>query len=738
MESPKLKMDELIRLPNIAEKLSDDFLNDLGAKVLEDYHTDKKSREEWEKRNRDAIKLALQVVEKKTTPFIGASNVKFPLVTIAALQFLSRISILTRGRKIVQCDVLGVDHEGKEALRAKRISAHMSYQLVEEDINWIDDDERTKFSTSILGSGFKKTYHDNISGQNISEFVPAYNFVVDYYTKFLDGKCRSTHIIPMDENDILERIRSGLFLKDDSEYKNPAMDESDILKEVRDKAQGVNKPADNEDSPSNILEQYRWIDLDGDGFKEPYIVSVRQSNGKVLRVVANYYDEGDVHRVNDSLVNTYKQERMELISGTVTNIEELKSRLLELDKKISELQNDKYNQIVRIDPTTYFTKYVFLPSPDGGFYGLGLGSLLGPVNAAVDTGINQLIDAASLANKSGGVLGRGVKLKSGNLELDKWTPVDSNGDDIRKNVMQWPVREPSAILFQLVSLLISYGERITGATDIMTGVAPGQNTPAETSRNTIEQGMKIFSGIYQRMHRSFQEELRKIYRLNSIYMANSAKFFDLSTGAGAIISKDDYRKGDVIVKPSADPSTASDSQRQQKALAVSQRSDVSPLYNKYEVEKNLLESFDVSNIESILPDPNGPKALPPPVNPKVQIEQMKEQGRQAERQAEARKDAFDMEVKKFELQQEVQLQEAQILKLFAEVEKLRAEAKGVETGHQIALIEAQIGAARAHRESILKAIDVVSKQRKEAYEQGKAEMASGSGNSKVSGGNEAS
>jgi chaperonin GroES len=737
MDSPKLKMKDMITLPNIAEKLSQDYLESLGTKVLEDYHTDLKSRVDWETRNRDAIKLALQVVEKKTTPFVGASNVKFPLVTIAALQFLSRISILTRGRKIVQCDVLGVDHEGKETERAKRISAHMSYQIVEEDINWIDDDERTKFSTSILGSGFKKTYHDTVSGMNISEFVPAYNFVVDYYTKFLDGKGRSTHIIPMSENDILERVRRGVFLKDE-ESQNPSVEESSILKEVRDKAQGVNKPANNNDSPSQILEQYVWLDLDGDEYKEPYIVSVRQSNGRVLRVVANYYDEGDVHRVNDAKILTLKQKRIELITGVVTDIPEMKKQLSALDKQISELEESKDNLIVRIDPVTYFTKYVFLPSPDGGFYGLGLGSLLGPVNAAVDTGINQLIDAASLANRSGGVLGRGVKLRSGNLELDKWTPVDSNGDDIRKNVMQWPVREPSGILFQLVQLLISYGERITGATDIMTGVAPGQNTPAETSRNTIEQGMKIFSGIYQRMHRSFQEELRKWYRLNTLYMGTSAKFIDLSTGKGAIISIDDYRKGDVIVKPSADPSTASDAQRQQKAVVVSQRADANPLYNKYQTERNFLESFDINNIETILPDPAGPKAVPPPVNPKVQIEQMKLQMKQAELQQQSKTDEFEMEVKKFELQQEVQMQEANILKLMAEVDKLRAEAKGVETGHQIALIEAQIGAARIHRESIMKALDLISKQRKDANEQKQRGMADSTGNTKVSGGNEAS
>ncbi len=726
---PKIKMEKLVRSPNIAEDLDADFLAELGIKVLSDYHTDLTSRDKWEKRNADAIKLALQVVEKKTTPFMGASNVKFPLVTIAALQFLARISILTRGRKIVQCDMLGTDQDGSETKRASRISAHMSYQLIEEDINWIDDDERTKFSTSLIGSGFKKTYYDNISGQNVSEFVPAYNFVVDYYTKFLDGKTRCTHVIPMDENDLLERVRSGIFLEVDLK-DNPAVHEYNAMKEARDKAQGVTRPADQTDAPLDILEQHRWIDLDGDGFKEPYIVSVKQSNGQVLRIVARYYDEGDVHRVNDAQVLRLVHQRREIIASQ-TQLADTSASVASLDKQIEDLKNDKKNLIIRIDPITYFTKFVFLPSPDGGFYGLGLGSLLGPVNAAVDTGINQLIDAATLAISSGGVLGRGIKLKSGNLELNKWTPIDSNGDDIRKNVMQWPVREPSPILFQLIQLLISYGEKITGATDIMTGVAPGQNTPAETSRNTIEQGMKIFSGIYQRMHRSFQEELRKIYRLNALNMGSSAKFLDLSTGTGAIISLEDYRKGDVIVRPSADPATASDSQRQQKAMLVTQRADASSLYNKYETEKSLLEAIEVHNIETILPNPQGPRAIKPPVHPKVQIEQMKQQTKQAELQQKAKEAQFDNEVKAFELKQEAELQQVEILKIIAEVEMIQAETHGVDTGHKIEILKAQLTAAKEHRAATLNALELLSKEMMNEHER-QTGMATTSGDDGVS------
>lgn len=45
-----------------------------------------------------------------------------------------------------------------------------------------------------------------------------------------------------------------------------------------------------------------------------------------------------------------------------------------------------------------YTKFGFVPNPDGGFYDIGFGVLLGPLNESVNTLINQLIDAGTLNN----------------------------------------------------------------------------------------------------------------------------------------------------------------------------------------------------------------------------------------------------------------------------------------------------------------------------------------------------
>jgi chaperonin GroES len=98
-----------------------------------------------------------------------------------------------------------------------------------------------------------------------------------------------------------------------------------------------------------------------------------------------------------------------------------------------------------------------MPSIDGGFYGMGFGSLLMSNNSAINTIINQLIDAGTLNNRQNGFLGRGLKLGSGKgiqLKSGEWKPVVATGDDLRKNVFPMPIREPSQTLFALLGLLI--------------------------------------------------------------------------------------------------------------------------------------------------------------------------------------------------------------------------------------------------------------------------------------------
>jgi len=692
VKTPKLKFATLLDSPNIAKELPQDYLDVLGAQVVEGYRTDRASRSEWEKKNAEGIKLALQVTEAKSFPWAGCSNIKFPLVTIACLQFLSRVAILTKGRQIAKCDVLGLDPSGGEYKRAQRIQSHLSFQLLEDDDSWLDDDEKAKFASSIVGCAFKKTFFDSVGGRNQSPHVPAAKLVVDYYTKDIDKANRVTHELDMTPNMLKERERQGVFLEVDCERQDlPVTSE---LQQVQDEIQGLSAPADETLGITCVLEQHLWLDLDGDGYQEPYVAYVTAETGQVLRLVARFYDKGDVFRKNDSLVRGLENDMLE--AGDVPEV------LARYKSEIKKLQEASDNYILRIEPLKYFTKIPFIPSPDGGFYDLGLGALLGPMNAAVDSLVNQLIDNGTMQNTAGGFLGRGVKMKGGSSGFApfEWKPVDSTGDDLRKNIVPLPVQAPSNVLFQLLGMLVSYSERISGSTDIMSGVSPGQNTPAETSRNTVEQGMKIFSGIYGRQHRAFRRELKKYVELNRLFLEDNVEYFNLVSGEGAMIARDDYQKGKFSVRPSANPAMASETQRQQQAMLLRDAANSTSGYNRYEVEKNFLEAYDVPNIDVIYPDPSGPLAMPPPVDAKMELEMKKLELANAKMQGE-------MQLAIANLQVQALLNQAKIEELSAKATLELAQAEGVDIGHQLAAINAQIGAAKTHQDGILGALSLM-------------------------------
>jgi chaperonin GroES len=84
----------------------------------------------------------------------------------------------------------------------------------------------------------------------------------------------------------------------------------------------------------------------------------------------------------------------------------------------------------------------------------------------------------------------------------------------RSRSFRLPSKEPSKVLFELMTALITSGKELASVAEIFTGKMPGQNTPATTTMATVEQGMKVFTAVYKRIYRSLAEEFKKLYRLN--------------------------------------------------------------------------------------------------------------------------------------------------------------------------------------------------------------------------------
>ena len=511
-EGTTFSLSEILSSDNLAEEIGEDQLGDIGRMVVEDHRLDTESRSEWLDRNADAIDLAMQMRKNKTWPWPNASNVKFPLLTIGAIQFHSRVYPNVVSESPVRCKVFGKDEGGQKAARASRVSQHMSYQLLEEDEEWEENFDALLLSLPITGCEFTKLYYDPVKGYPCSRWVSCRDLVVPYYAESLRDAPRVTHEMQRSPRRIEERVRTGLWRDVDL---GPALQQPPDEGGKRgrsDERTGMNAPSNDPDATRMILEQHRYLDLDGDGYTEPYIVTVDRDTVEVLRIQARFAASG-VKTDGDELLRGALQEaeqRMQELARA-GHIETMRA---EADKIAAVMTSARDGaKVLSIQPVDHFTRYQFLPSIDGGIYGRGFGALTGPLNESVNTIINQLVDAGTLANMQGGFKARGAKLgKAGSLYFrpGEWKEVNCTGDDLRKNLVPMKANAPSPVLFNLLGLLIDYTERVTSITDLMVGQTPGQNTPATTSMSALEQGMSVFTGIFKRVLRSLKQDFRKL------------------------------------------------------------------------------------------------------------------------------------------------------------------------------------------------------------------------------------
>lgn len=651
---------------NLCDRFEDEDLKRIGEVCLNRYQRDVESRKRWVQRSEGALELAMQVQKDKTFPWAGCSNIIFPLVTIAALQFHARAyPVIISGDKVVKCKTIGPDPEGVGKIRAELISDHMSWQLLEQDDEWEEEMDRGLLNVSIVGVGFKKTYYSSEKGHNVSCYVQAKDLVFDYWAKSVETCRTKTHRIPMHRNDVYSAVKAGKFadILEESWYCADASVPTDPVRAEQDLRDGIDQPSPDQDTPFSMLEQHCWMDLDGDGYEEPYIITLEETSGCVVRIVCRFDREEDIKR----------------------NI---------------------HGEIVNIDPWEYFTKIPFIPSPDGSIMDIGFGVFLGPLNESVNSAINQLFDAGTMANTAGGFLGRGAKIRGGVYEFSPfdWQRVDSTGDDLRKNIFPLPVREPSSVMFNLLGLIIDYTNRISGTTEINVGESVGQNTPAETARTMTENGQRIYTAIFKRVWRAMKKEFQKIYQLNSVYLPVRTQF----GAAGKSVGREDYRGSAAQVIPFADPSVASAGERYARAAAVKQLAAGNPAYDVDAVELEVLRSLGITDPERLY---KGAASAPPPEpDIRLQIQQIKTQQAMAELQAKQQQFAMT-------LQMQARMNDAKIAEIQANIVKIYEEGKAIPEKHRIEAFRASLELIREQNKSLdtqLKSIMEIGKNELES------------------------
>lgn len=597
LDGPDMDLAERLRrwieMPNIAVELDDARHGQVADRVARDWRADEATRAEWKENCRRWLDLAQQVAEPKTYPWPGASNVIYPLLTVAAVQFAARAYPgIVRDRDVVRGTVLGDDSgvpmpdplrpgqvlvgpdgaplwlvpPGAKRARATAIGRHMSWQLLDEMAEWEEQTDKLLLKLAIVGTMFRKTYFDPALQRNVSETVDPLMLCIDYHAKSFATAPRITEEIDLYPWEIEERIRAGLFLDHDYGGNHDAGEDSD--------------------APVTFLEQHRRLDLDGDGYAEPYIVTIARDSGKLARIAAGFDMDGVMFDARD-------------------------------------------HRIRRIEAISYYTKFSFIPSPDSAIYDIGFGTLLHPLNAAVNTSLNQMFDAAHLANAGGGFVGSGMSLNTGSVrfQVGEYKVVNTPGATLRENLVPMQFPGPNPVLFQLLGFLVDAGREIASVKDILSGAMPGGNVSGMLGLAVIQQGLKVFSAIFKRIHRSLGAEFRKLYRLNRLYLPDEAGFREGS--AFFRVTRADYEQAGGV-EPVSDPEIVTDMQQLARANFLLAFKD-DPWCDGHEIRRRAFEAAAIGLVDKVL----RPSPAPDPAA----------MARAAELDLRARREAQEMEMR---------------------------------------------------------------------------------------------
>jgi hypothetical protein len=547
---------------NLAELLDDDILDPLGSKLTADYTDYRSSRKDWEDTYRNGLDLLGFKYTKRTEPFRGASGVTHPVLAEAVTQFQAQAyKELLPADGPVRTQILGDETQPKQD-QANRVKDFMNYQIMDQMKEYEPEFDQMLFYLPLSGSTFKKVYYDDLLGRAVSKFVPADDLVVPYSATSLDDAESIMHVIKISENDLRKQQVNGFYK--DIDLQEPQM-KTDEITQKEQELEGVKQQK--QDDIYTLLECHVNLDLEGfeevdstgepTGIKLPYVVTVEESTRQILSIRRNY-------RAEDPL-----------------------------KKKIN-----------------YFVHYKFLPGL--GFYGFGLIHMIGGLSRTATSALRQLLDAGTLSNLPAGFKTRGIRVRDDAqpLQPGEFRDVDAPGGNLRDSFLPLPFKEPSAVLLQLLGVVVNSGQRFAAIADMQVGEG-NDRMAVGTTVALLERGSRVMSAIHKRLYVGLKQEFKLLAEVFKTYLPPEYPY-DVPGATRQIKVQDFDDRVDIL--PVADPNIFSQTQRISLAQTQLQLAQSNPqIHNLYQAYRSMYQAIGIKNVNAILPPPAPMQPMDPSV-----------------------------------------------------------------------------------------------------------------------------
>jgi chaperonin GroES len=675
------KLLSFIGKDNIADEFDEDQLKKCAERVKRQFDQDLESMTDWMNSVEMGLELMKPEFKGKSSPWEGASNYKDPLLTEAAVKFGDKANVeLLRPPELVGSAIIGEDKEKTKAAKGKRVALAMNYQINHDMNDWRDEQARLFYNLPNTGCVFKKTIYNPSQDRCESHTIQYPDFAVNQATKSMET-CRSfSQVLDFSKNDVFERVNSGTWL-DIGLYDN---DDSDGDKDSNEEQEVV----DSTDNGQRYIEQQTFYDFDGDGYEEPYTITIHESTKEVVRIVARFdensifVDLADMSMPLPKAIEIIRQQEQEAFGGT---------RGMELLGMSSQEPDTASLDIIKIVPFQQITKYGFMTAPDGTFLDLGYAHTLGPIVMALNSTTNQLTDRGTLNNLGGGFLAKEFRKSMGisRLKMGQYMHTDVPAEKLQKGIFSNPIQEPSQTLFGLNQEMFTRGQSLLAVVDFSGQIQP--NTPPTTALAIIQEGLIPTTAHFKRIIAAQSSEFRILFRLNQrTFSEDKYKKILQDDQANA---QDDFNTEGLDMVPTSNAEMASKTQRIQTAQIQMEQFDrvLQTGGNPVPLVKNYFESIGSSILQEIYPKEGS-------MSP-AEMEQMKkmQEGQDLQNQI---------------AQQQLQILEREQTRLDKDTEaKVRKVSKEIElmgTEMQENLTKAMLNAEQAESEQVKNAISTYS------------------------------
>lgn len=554
---------------NLIDALDSTSVNSIVQEVHEGVEADVSSRQQWVDNYNSGLELLGLLIEKPAQLNNNTSLVRHPMLAWAIIQGQA----LANGEMLPADGPVKVANEGSlPDGAADALERDLNFYLKTTAKEYYPDTDRALWYLYYGGTIFKKVYRCPLRRRPVSEAVYLPDLIVSNDATTLAHARRVTHQIEgFARNRILQMQAAGWWadVAVTTPMQNPSSTRTTISRIV-----GINPTTTiSADHTHTVRECYTWLDLSRFGFEDKFVKN--KAEGLELPYVLTY------------------------------------DRDSRQGYRLCRNWDPRGGENAHMFARQRFAKWGMIPGI--GYLDQGFLNILGNTELALTALERILVDAGVYSIFPGGVRVKGMRMETNEVRPapGEFPEIDTGGMPINAAIMPLPFKGPAGEVLALLTHLESLGDKMAG-TALITTKEGVKDIPVGTMMAMVEQSATTQVAVHKRLHNGQKDEL----------MLLRDEFRDMGAEGYELLRQRDKEQPYTMEQlfsasllPASDPEMPAHIHRFMQATALEQLSQANPdLYDRYRVQKRILEMGRINNPDEILVPPPPPQAEQPDPN----------------------------------------------------------------------------------------------------------------------------